>query len=64
MQAMGIRVLAINREQMRDIPALEAIAQSLFKYAHTRFRYQIQGYRPRQESLLNGLRAAIGLPPA
>lgn len=64
MQAMGIRVLAINREQMRDIPALEAIAQSLFKYAHTRFRYQIQGYRPRQEALLNGLRAAIGLPPA
>lgn len=58
-----IRVLVINRNQMRDIAALEAIAQSLYKDAHVRFRYRVSEYRLRQEQLLNGLRGAIGLPP-
>lgn len=59
----GIRVIVINRDQMRDISALEAIAQSLYKEAGVRFRYRVTGYRVRQAHLLNGLRAAIGLSP-
>ena len=63
LKGMGIKVVAINREQMRDIPALEAIAKSIYKDAGKRFRYQFSGYRPRQAAMLNGLRRGSGLPP-
>lgn len=64
LKGMGVKVMVINRDQMRDIVALEAIAQSIYKDAGVRFRYQVDGYRVRQQTLLNGLRAGIGLPPA
>lgn len=60
----GIKVVAINRTQMRDIEALEAIAMSTYRDAGIRFRYTVSGYRVRQHDLLNGLRRATGLPPA
>lgn len=63
LKGMGVKVLVINRDQMIDIVALEAIAQSIYDDANQRFRYQAAGYRARQLALLNGLRAGIGLPP-
>lgn len=63
LRGMGIKVVVINREQMRDLVALEAIAKSIYHDAGKRFRYRIDGYRTRQENLLNGLRRATGLPP-
>lgn len=63
-KGMGYKVIVINRDQMRDIVALEAIAKSVYRDAGVRFRYYIDGYRQRQMSWLNGLRAAIGLPSA
>lgn len=64
LRAMGIQVIIINREQMRDVAALEEVAKMLYQAAGVRFRYTFDGYRERQISLLNGLRQAIGLPPA
>lgn len=63
LRGMGIKVLVINRDQMRDIPALEAIAKSVYHDAGVRFRYYIEGYRVRQQELLNSLRKGVGLPP-
>lgn len=60
----GVRVIVINRGQMRDIEALEAIAQSIYHDAGVQFRYRISGYRLRQARLLKELRQAVGLPPA
>lgn len=59
----GVRIIVINRKQMRDIEALEAIAQSIYRDARVRFRYRIAGYRTRQARLLNDLRRAVELPP-
>ena len=64
LKAMGIDVLVINREQARDIVALEAIAQTLYKRAGLRLRYRKAGYRTRQGAWLNGLRKGMGLPHA
>lgn len=63
LRGMDIKVVVINRDQMRDIEALEAIAQSIYRDAGVQFRYRHQGYRLRQQALLNGLRQGIGLPP-
>lgn len=63
LRGMGVRVLVINRQQMQDIVALEAIAQSIYQEAGKRFRYRIENTRPRQLWLLNGLRRAAGLTP-
>lgn len=63
LKAMGVTVFVVNRDQMRDIPALEALAMVLYKRAGKRFRYQYAGYRSRQERLLNDLRKGTGLPP-
>lgn len=60
---MGVTVLVINRDQMCDIVALEAIAQSIYKAARVQFRYRFDGVRLRQSAWLNGLRRGIGLPP-
>lgn len=63
LRGMDIKVVVINRSQMRDIPALEAIARKIYKDAGRRFRYQISGYRNLQAAWLNGLRRGVGLPP-
>lgn len=63
LQAMGIHVLVINRDQMKDLVALEAFAQTMHRLAGVRFRYRIKGYRKRQAAWLNALRAGIGLAP-
>ena len=63
LKAMGIHVLVINRDQMKDLVALEAFAQTMHRLAGVRFRYRIKGYRKRQATWLNALRAGIGLAP-
>lgn len=63
LKGMGISVIAINRDQMRDITALEAIAKDLYRRAGKQFRYRIEGYRNRQNVLLNELRGGVGLAP-
>jgi very-short-patch-repair endonuclease len=63
LKAMGIHVLVINRDQMKDLVALEAFAQTMHRLAGARFRYRIKGYRKRQAAWLNALRAGIGLAP-
>ena len=63
LKAMGIHVLVINRDQMKDLVALEAFAQTMHRLAGARFRYRIKGYRKRQAAWLNTLRAGIGLAP-
>lgn len=61
LSGMGISVIIVTREQMCDLPALEAIAISLYRRAGRHFRYRIAGYRVRQQNLLNGLRKGTGL---
>lgn len=63
LKGMGISVIVVTREQLYDIPALEAIAMSIYRAAGERFRYRVDGYRKRQQRLLNGLRMGTGLPP-
>lgn len=63
LKAMGIHVLVINRDQMKDLVVLEAFAQTMHRLAGVRFRYRIKGYRKRQAAWLNALRAGIGLAP-
>ena len=63
LKGMGIKVVVITREQMRDITALEAIARTIYKDANKRFRHHASGYRIKQAAWLNGLRRGVGLPP-
>lgn len=63
LKGMGITVLVLNRDQMRDIVALEALAQSIYRAAGVQFRYRIKGVRLLQADWLNGLRRGIGLAP-
>lgn len=63
LRGMNVKVIVVNRDQMRDISALEAIAQSMYRDAGVRFRHHVTGYRKRQADWLNGLRRATGLPP-
>ena len=63
LKAMGIHVLVINRDQMKDLVALEAFAQTMYRLAGVRYRCRIKGYRNRQAGWFNGLRAGIGLAP-
>ena len=63
LKAMGVTVFVVNRDQMKDVPALEALAMVLHKRAGKRIQYRFKGYRKRQERLLNDLRKGMGLPP-
>ena len=58
---MGIDVIVLDRAQMRNLSALEAIAATIYKRAGMRFRYRINGYRSRQLDFLNSMRRASGL---
>ena len=60
---MGYTVMVINRDQMRDVVALEAIARAVYKGAGKRMRYWSGGVRVRQAAWLNALRRGIGLRP-
>lgn len=62
-RGMGIKVVVINRDQMKQVAALEAIARSLYRDAGVRFRCGTSGYRVKQIAWLNDLRKAIGLNP-
>ena len=64
LQGMGIRVIVVNRNQLRDIPAIESMAMLAYRLAGVQFRYRVTGYRKLQERLLNDLRMAVGMPPA
>lgn len=61
LKGMGISVIIVTREQMCDVTALEAIAILIYRAAERRFRYRVNGYRKRQQDLLNGLRKGTGL---
>lgn len=61
LRGMDVKVIVINRDQMRDVVALEAIADSLRRDARQRRKAPLAGYRSRQTSWLNGLRGGIGL---
>lgn len=63
MRGMGIKVIVINRDQMQNLDALEAIARSVYRDAGVRFRQQGSEHRLRQANLLNGLRSGMGLKP-
>lgn len=63
LRGMGVKTIVLNHEQMRDVEALEAIARSIYHDAGVRFQYRSNGYRTKQESMLNALRAASGLRP-
>ena len=62
-RGMGIKVVVVNRGQMRDIRALEAIARSFYRAAGVRYRDVNDGQRVLQGTWLNSLRAAIGMDP-
>ena len=62
-RGMGIKVVVVNRGQMRDIQALEAIARSFHRAAGVRYRDVNDGQRVLQGAWLNSLRAAIGMDP-
>ncbi len=61
LKSMGITVITLNSDQLRDIDALEATARLLYREAGVRFQHRIKGYRIRQITLLNSLRKAAGL---
>lgn len=61
LRGMGIKVIVINRDQMKQVDALEAIARGLYRDAGVRFRNRVTGYRTKQISWLNNLRKTIGL---
>lgn len=63
LQGMGVRVIVIDRKQMASITALEAIAETIHRFARVRYRYQVKEYRNLQDRLLNDLRKAVGMPP-
>lgn len=63
LEIMGITTFKINHEQLRDINALEIIAQKVYQRAGKRYRNRVKAYRVKQVQLLNGLRQAFGLSP-
>lgn len=63
LDGMDINLVVVQREHMRDIVALEAIAKKMYERAGVRFRYRVDGYRVLQQNWLNGLRRGVGLPP-
>ena len=60
---MGIEVLVVNKETIRDLEAMEALAWRMHKRKGKRYRNRVEGQRERQASLLNTLRTAFGLLP-
>ncbi|OUP10535.1 hypothetical protein B5F33_01995 [Collinsella sp. An2] len=64
LRGMGVRVIVINKGQMRDLGALEAMVRSIYRSAGRRFQRQTQEQGARQAKLLDGLRRSVGLPPA
>lgn len=61
LRGMGVRVLVINRDQLCDLAALEAIAKTVYREAGVRYRCRITQFRLLQQCLLNELRAAAGM---
>lgn len=61
LKAMGITVLVVNRNQVQDLQALEAMARLAHKHAGKRFRYRSNGYRTVQRALLSELRQTLNL---
>ncbi|MBE6468625.1 MAG: hypothetical protein E7001_01335 [Coriobacteriaceae bacterium] len=61
--AMGIETIVINRQQIKDVQALECIAKRVYLRAGKRYRQTVTGHRQLQNDLLHGLRVGSGLPP-
>lgn len=59
--AMGIQVVALNDEQMRNIEALEAVAHLIYRRSGRRYQNRAKGSAVKQIGLLNGLRTFYGL---
>lgn len=61
---MGIEVLIVNKETLRDLEAMEALAWRIYKRKGKRYRNRVDGRRELQTALLNVLRTSFGLLPA
>lgn len=61
--AMGIETFTINFEQLRDVCALESVAQTIYRRMGKQYRNRANASRVKQVTLLNGLRRAFGLNP-
>lgn len=61
LKAMGITVYVLNRDQLKDVEALEGFARELYKAAGMRYQCRINGRRNLQMRFLSQLRQAIGL---
>ncbi len=57
LSAMGFRVTSINKEQIKDAAALEAIAKRLYRQAGLRFRCTVNASRTKQHQLMKELTA-------
>ena len=63
MSALDVQTIVINGEQLRNVEALEAIAQTIYRRAGKRFQNRTKGSAVKQLALLNELRVCFGLKP-
>lgn len=63
LNALGITVIALNRDTLRDVEALEAIGRTIYRRAGMRYRDRSRESKVRRVRLLNGMREAFGLKP-
>ena len=61
LSALGVQTIVVNNEQLRNIEALEAIAQTIYQRAGKRFQNRTKGSAVKQLDLLNELRRCFGL---
>lgn len=63
LNALGITVIALNRDTLRDVEALEAVGRMVYRRAGMRYRDRSKESKVRRVRLLNGMREAFGLKP-
>ncbi|WP_232385472.1 MULTISPECIES: endonuclease domain-containing protein [Enorma] len=63
LNALGITVIALNHDTLRDVEALEAVGSTIFHRAKMRYRDRSREGAARRVRLLNGMREAFGLKP-
>ena len=63
LEAAGIATTALNWMTLRNVEALEVVANTLYKRQGKRFRNRTKAHAVKHITLLNGLREAYGLEP-
>lgn len=63
LSALGITVIALNHDTLRDVEALEAVGRTIFRRAEMRYRDRSRESAVRRVQLLNGMREAFWLKP-